>query len=386
MIVLEHDAKELLAVQGFPVPGGIQLTQVPKYDNAEAEESSGPWLVKPQIASVDGIPPDRIILATTRREVADATAQLLGKRIANQTVHAVRVERRFESASAAYLGFICDPVASGVRVALESFDAAASGSNGTPHRQSETVAPDPNAVIACVNRLASGLPTGLRAPVIAAATQLAPLYFGYEALQLEIDPLRILSDGGWIAGDVRMIIDENALFRHPEIISMIERRDFAYHEVRRKRAHGIDHLVLNPGGTVGTIATGGGLASNVIDEIVRRGLLPYNYMEANPEVIAESTEALATSLGWLAEAKKLRVVLVTALDGVVDVTEFARRFSEAIALTPALTAPIVARFVGENAGEAEDILRSMPDRISFQRDYNGAFDSLPGYLAGDAPA
>lgn len=386
MIVLEHDAKELLAVQGFPVPGGIQLTQVPKYDNAQTEEDCGPWLVKPQIASVDGIPPDKIVLATTRREVADATAQLLGKRIANQTVHAVRVERRFESASDIYLGFICDPVASGVRVAVGSSDAPAPGSKGAPHRQSETVAPDPNAVIACVNRLASALPPSLRSPVIAAATQLAPLYFGYEALQLEIDPLRILSDGDWLTGEVRMVIDENALFRHPEIVSIIERRDFAYHEVRRKRAHGVDHLVLNPDGAVGTIATGGGLASNVIDEIVRRGLLPYNYMEAKPEVIAESAETLAMSLGWLAEAEKLRVILVTALDGVVDVTEFAQRFSEAIAVTPSLTAPIVARFVGENAGAAEEILRSMPDRISFQRDYDGAFDSLPGYLAGDAPA
>ena len=67
MIVLEHDAKELLAVQGVPVPGGIQLTQVPKYDAEQENEKAGLWLIKPQVESLDRIPLEDIAIAATRK-------------------------------------------------------------------------------------------------------------------------------------------------------------------------------------------------------------------------------------------------------------------------------------------------------------------------------
>lgn len=372
MIVLEHDAKELLAVQGMPVPGGIQLTQVPKYDPEQENEKAGPWLIKPQIESLDRIPHNDIAVAATRKEVADECAKLLGTQINGHRVNSVRVERQILSDTTCFLSFSCDPIVPGVRVAV-----AANSDGCDPGGPSQEVAaPDPTAVVACVSRLAATLPETVRDPIIAAATQLAPLYFGYEALQIEISPLVVLPDGSWMAGDVKMIIDECALFRHPELISMIERRDFAYDAVRRKRTYGLDYLVLDPAGDIGTLSTGQGLGAHLVDEMRQHGLNPYNYLETDTAALIDTPASITEAFRLLSVADGLKAILITALEDDTPLTELAALFAQTLSQTPELTCPIVLRMTGPDAETAGALLCDARPNIELQATTSGALDRL----------
>ncbi len=377
MIVLEHDAKELLAIQGVPVPGGIQLTQVPKYDLEQENEKAGPWLIKPQVESLDRIPLADVAVATTRKEIADECGTLLGTQVNGHRVNSVRVERQILSDTHAFLSFSCDPIVPGIRVAV----AAEGTSRGSGGPSQEVAAPDPTAVVACVSRLAADLPEPLRAPVIAAATQLAPLYFGYEALQIEIDPLIVLPDNSWVAGDVMMIIDECALFRHPELISMIERRDFAYDAARRKRTFGLDYLVLDTKGEIGTLTAGQGLGALLVDDMRQQGLIPYNYLEADTATLIDTPASIVEAFRLLSEATALKAVLITALEDESDLTELAGLFAQSLAQTPDLTCPVVLRLTGPNAESAGTLLRNVRPDIELHASTESAFARL-GELTG----
>lgn len=373
MLLLEQDAKELLAIQGIPIPGAIRLAQVPAVGPVEDGGKSGPWIVKPQILSAAAASAASAVIATTNEEVAAAAAAMLNNTIGGQTVRSVLVERQMTARGAAYLSFRCDPQSAGIRIGLRAGDAAL---------LSETVAPDPTAVIACVNRLSASLPVEARACVVEAGRMLAPLYFGYEAALLEIDPLTILPDGTWAVGDVRLAIDENALFRHPELVSLVDRRDYAYGDVRRLRAQGIDLRVLDPGGTIAAIAVGAGHCACLLDEMMARGLRPHSFMDAGPAALDGAPERLCAAIDWLEEAASLRCVLLAAGDGAVDLAAFAGQLAAALAQRPGFATPVVVRLAGAGAGAAGAILQQAYTHADLEPDIGAALDRAAAHAAG----
>lgn len=373
MLLLEQDAKELLAIQGIPVPGAVRLAQIPAVGEIEDGGKSGPWIVKPQVLSASAANAANAVLAKTNEEVAAAAAGLLNNTIDGQVVRSVLVERQMASRGTAYLSFRCDPPSAGIRIGIRAGDAAL---------LSETVAPDPTAVIACVNRLSASLAVDARACVAEAGRMLAPLYFGYEAALLEIDPLTILPDGSWAVGDVRLAIDENALFRHPELVSLVERRDDAYGDVRRLRAHGIDHRILDPGGTVAAIAPGAGLCACMLDEMIARGMRPHSFMDAAAAALDGAPERLCAAIDWLEEAASLRCVLVAAGDGDADLAAFAAQLAAALALRPGFATPLVARLAGAGAGAAGAILQQAYEHVDLEPDLGAALDRVEARAAG----
>ena len=376
MLFLEHDAKELLAIQGVPIPGGVRLAQVPTVGGVAEDGDSGPWIVKPQVLAAGALRAPHDIAARTNQEIADATAALLEKTIGGQPVRSVYVEQQMFPQSEAYLSFRCDPPTAGIRIEMNA---------GGEDSLGEVVAPDPNAVIACVNRLSTSLPSPARSCIAAAGRMLAPLYFGYEAMLLQIDPLMVLRDGSWAVGDVRLAIDENALFRHPELISLVERRDYSYGDTRRLRRYGIDYRVLDPNGTVGMIAFGAGLAAALLDELIGRGAMPYNFMDAGRAAHGALDEALAAALGWLQDGAALRCILVAAGDGAVDLTEFAAQLAAALAGRPGFRTPLVARLTGTGAGAAGAILQQAYGPIQLEPQLDAALDLVAVQSAGNAP-
>jgi succinyl-CoA synthetase beta subunit len=374
MLLLEQDAKELLAIQGIPIPGAIRLAQIPALGDAGDGGPSGPWVVKPQILSpAAGVA--SAVVARSNAEVAAAAATLLNQAIGGEIVRSVLVERQMTPRATAYLSFRCDPAAAGIRIDV----GAAAGA-----RFGETAAPDPGAVIDCVNRLSASLEGERRACVAEAGRLLAPLYFGYEAALLEIDPLTILADGSWAVGDVRMALDENALFRHPELISVVERRPYIYGDVQQIRAYGIDHHIVDPNGSVATIAAGAGHSAQLLDELSARGLRPYNFMDAGRAAIAGAPEHLAAALDMIQEAPALRCVLLAAGDGVIDLAAFAAQLAEALAARPDFTTPMVARLIGTGAGAAGAILQQAYSPAQVEPELGAALDAVARAVGGTA--
>jgi len=380
MLLFEYDAKELLAVQGIPVPGGIRLNHAPRPHDLPASEQSGPWIVKPQIL---GGAPDltrHTKAAQTNVEIAGAATRLLASTVAGQPVHAVLIERRFSPVANAYLRFELDPPSAGIRIAA----AADAPDTGIPDTDcaNTVVAPDPTAVIEGVERLTAPMPEDVGRCVADAGRKLAPLFFGYEATLLEIAPLMLLADGGWAVGDVRLAIDEKALFRHPELLSLVERRDVAYHDVRLRRRHGVDCRVIDPGGTVAILTADAGHGAFLADEMKAQGLSPFNIMDAGLTTLSGSADALEYLLGIFAAAPSLRCLFVAVVGDQVDLPAFAHRLAAALAAKPDLKLPIVARFLGTGAGAAGAILEQAAPATEVEPDLEAAIARAAGLAAG----
>jgi succinyl-CoA synthetase beta subunit len=374
MIVVEHDAKELLAVQGVPVPGGVMLRQVPKYDGA-GDEPAGPWLVKPQIPdSGNSRRPDNIT-AHNAREIAEATKRWIGEDFLGHTISSVRVERKLIADQRAHLSFVCDPIDIGIRIGVGfggSGDTAAPVLPGTT-LNIDTAAPDPAAVVACATRLADHLPDAVRAQVAAAARMLTPLFFGYEALRMEVDPLMIFEDGSWMVGNVQMQIDENALFRHPELVSLVDRRGGNYLDVQRRRKLGLDFSVVDENGQIGLLTNGTALALLVMGELRARKLSSYNYIDLRASRIIEGSECLKTALEWIIAGPNIRSVLINLVSGNSDINVIAETLAQTLDKL-ATEMPVVLRIAGLRTEMAKKYFGGLKTNIAVVSDLETALD------------
>ena len=257
MYLLEHDAKELLAKHGIPVPVGRLIGRDATLDLRALP--AGPWVVKGQIAAGGRGKAGIIKRAETLQEVTDHLSAILGTTVKGRTVEAVRVEQQVRAAREIYVGFLLDAGSGGIRAIL-----SASGGmeiEQVPHEQihTELVSPDVEALAAGMDRLAGKLPREVSAAAREAGHLLAHAFFDLEAMLVEINPLFVLEDGRWVAGDARIVTDDNALPRQKELEALVKTRAAAYPDVARKHEHGFDYVEVDPDGEIGLLTTGAGI-------------------------------------------------------------------------------------------------------------------------------
>ena len=222
MYLLEHDAKELLAQYGIPVPDGRLVSRDETIDRRALPP--GPWVVKGQITAGGRGKAGIIKRAETLRELTDHLNAILGAAVKGRTVEAVRVEQQVKAAREIYVGFLLDAANGGVRAIL-----SASGGmeiEQLPHDQihTELVSPDVEALAACVDRLAGRLPPEVSGAAREAGHKLARAFFELEAMLVEINPLFVLEGGRWVAGDARIVTDDNALPRQKKLEDLVRTR------------------------------------------------------------------------------------------------------------------------------------------------------------------
>jgi succinyl-CoA synthetase beta subunit len=133
--------------------------------------------------------------------------------------------------------------------------------------RSAVAALDTEAIVECVREIAGAWPDAKGRALREAGERLAEVFVAREAMLVEINPLFVRSDGGWVAGDAKLVTDDNALERQPEIKALLERRASAYPEAAIKLEHGFDYVVVDPDGEIGLLTTGAGLSMMLIDEL-----------------------------------------------------------------------------------------------------------------------
>jgi len=351
--LLEHDAKELLAKHGIPVPVGRLIGRDATLDLRALP--AGPWVVKGQIAAGGRGKAGIIKRAETLQEVTDHLSAILGTTVKGRTVEAVRVEQQVRAAREIYVGFLLDAGSGGIRAIL-----SASGGmeiEQVPHEQihTELVSPDVEALAAGMDRLAGKLPREVSAAAREAGHLLAHAFFDLEAMLVEINPLFVLEDGRWVAGDARIVTDDNALPRQKELEALVKTRAAAYPDVARKHEHGFDYVEVDPDGEIGLLTTGAGLSMMLIDELRAAGLKPFNFLDIRTGGLRGETRRLTQVLQWIGQGKKVRVLLVNIFAGITDLGEFSRLLVKALGAAH-LKTPVVARLVGTNLSAARDTL------------------------------
>lgn len=377
MYLLEHDAKELLSARGIPIPAGALFSDPASITAAALPE--GPWVVKGQIPAGGRGKAGIIRKAATLGEAQSHATAIIGSAARGRIVNAVRIETAVSAAREAYLGLLLDSATAQVRVIVSARGGMDIEQVAREDLHADWAPAEETALTTCIRRLAGALPDALRAPVSVAGEHAARACTALEALLLEINPLFVLADGTWVAGDAKLVTDDNALGRQPILRELLERRASDYPETAVKLQHGFDYVVVDPAGEIGLLTTGAGLSMMLIDELREAGLQPYNFLDIRTGGLRGETARLEQVLNWIADGHNVRVLLVNIFAGITDLAEFSRLLVAALAAVPRLKVPVVARLVGNGLPAAREVLAEAG--IPLHTDLDAALIEVRNHLA-----
>jgi succinyl-CoA synthetase beta subunit len=356
MFLLEHDAKTLLARHDVTTPAGLIIESA--QDIADMELPAGPWVVKGQITAGGRGKAGIIRKAATREAVARAAGDMLGTIVKGHKVGAVRIEQQVQQAEEAYVALLLDAAAGGVRVIMSPLGGMDIEAVPPEDIRSAVADLDTEAIVECVREIACAWQGAKGRALREAGERLAEVFVACEAMLVEINPLFVRADGSWVAGDAKLVTDDSALERQPEIKALLERRASAYPEAAIKLEHGFDYVVVDPDGEIGLLTTGAGLSMMLIDELRQQGLKPYNFLDVRTGGMRGDPGRLVSVLRWMTAGRKIRVLLINIFAGITDLGEFSRLLVTALRTVPELQVPVVARLVGNGLPEARPILET----------------------------
>jgi succinyl-CoA synthetase beta subunit len=376
MYLLEHDAKELLARYDMHVPAGILLADIAQLSTATLP--AGPWIVKGQINAGGRGKAGIIKKAASPQEIGAHVKAILGAHVKGRTVESVRIEQQVAGATEAYLSLMVDAAAGGVRVIMAAEGGMEIETLPTDAIHSEVAAPDADAITQCVEKLASSF-AGPKAQALKdAGTRLARAFMACEAMLIEINPLFIMPDGSWVAGDAKFVTDDGALERQDTTREMLKARVAAYPEAALKFDHGCDYVVVDTAGELGLLTTGAGLSMMLIDELRAMGLKPYNFLDVRTGGLRGETTRLVKVLNWISEGPNIKVMLINIFAGITELGEFSRLLVKALSEVPELKVPVVARLVGNGLPAAREVLGAAG--IAVYPDLDEALDEVRRHL------
>jgi len=296
MNVLEHVAKELaLAPYGIPIPLGAACAA--PQEAAAAAVRLGAVAVKAQVPAGKRGKSGGIRMADTPEQAVAAAQAILGMTIGEHRVSTVLVEQRAAIGREFYAAVLQD-AASRSPLVLFSTEGGMD--------IEEIAAERPASIRRCVVALSAGFGEaeahamldglGLGAAAAPVAAILARLYRAFietDAELLEVNPLALLQDGSLIALDCKLVLDDAALYRQPELARRGS-EDAATELEQQGRALGLKFIQLD--GNVGVLANGAGLTMTTMDVIHNQGGRPANFLEIGGDAYTKAEPALALVL------------------------------------------------------------------------------------------
>ncbi len=349
----EYQSKQLFAARGIPIPRG-KVAATPQEARRIAEELGGPVVVKAQVlvggrGKAGGIHP-----VQSPAEAERAAVAILGMTIKGLPVRRVLVEETADIRREVYLGVTLDRAAR--RLVM-----MACGEGGVEIEQIAREKPaaihkipiDPFLGLRSYQALTLAKGVGLagetREEFGRMARALAETACACDATLAEINPLVVTGDGTELALDAKMVLDDNALFRHPDLAQMRDVDEETPAE-RQAREGGVSYVQLD--GDIGCIVNGAGLAMATMDVVRHFGGAPANFLDIGGGARAEQVAAALRII--LADAR-VKAVLLNIFGGITRCDEVARGVVTALdAVKPAV--PLVVRLVGTNEAEGREIL------------------------------
>jgi len=357
----EYQAKELLKTFGVEVPKG-RVASTATEAGAIAAELGGKAVVKAQIHAGGRGKAGGVKLANNPQETESLAQEMLGKRlVTHQTgaegrvVRKVLIEETMAIARELYIGIVLDR-----SCARLVFMASTEGGVEIEKVAAETpeeilkeyIDPAVGLQPFQVRKLAFGL--GLSGEQFKNAQRfLTNLYRAFveaDASLAEINPLVVTQDGRVGALDAKINLDDNALFRHPDLLALRDLNEEEPLEVEASKYH-LNYIKLD--GKVGCMVNGAGLAMATMDIIKLAGAEPANFLDVGGAANAETVE---NGFRVLLADKNVQAVLINIFGGIVRCDRVATGVIEA-ANKAKIEMPIVIRLQGTNAKEAAEILR-----------------------------
>jgi succinyl-CoA synthetase beta subunit len=361
----EFQAKAILSRYAIPAPPGQVAWTAEEAERIAGEIGGTSFAVKAQILAGGRGEAGGVKLAHSPAEVRRAAADMLGSRLVTaqtsatgRKVQRVYVERAVSCAREVYVGVSLDRHA-GAIVLLGSGEGGARIEQllrDAPEKLrrlslSGTSVPREDELRAFAEAL--GLRGGSASEAVRLLGALVRAFVELDATLIEVNPLCVAEDGGLTALDVKMIVDDNALFRRPELQVLRDEDEIDAVELEAQR-HDLNFVRMD--GDIGVVVNGAGLALATHDILRDAGGSPANFMDIRTTAMSLQ---IAKGIGLLLADPKVKAILVnvhgggmTRCDTVVEAIQIALRWS-------GRKVPIVFRAAGQNADYAR---RMMVDR------------------------
>ena len=361
MNIHEYQAKEVLRKYGVAVLKGKVAFSPQEAEVAANELGGGLCVVKAQIHAGGRGKAGGVKLAKTPQEAKAIAASLLGKKlVTHQTgpdgkeVQKVFVEQGCDIAKEYYLGMVLDRATSRVTFMASSeggveIEEVAARSPEKILR--ESIDPAVGFIDFQGRKLAYGL--GLpKDSVNKAVGFMRGLYRAFvesDASMVEINPLVLTKSGDLIALDAKIGFDDNALFRHKDILEM---RDTTEENPKEVEASKFDLSYIALDGNIGCMVNGAGLAMATMDIIKFYGAEPANFLDVGG---GATTEKVTEAFKIILSDKNVKGVLVNIFGGIMRCDVVATGVVEA-AKQVQLSVPLVVRLEGTNVEQGKKIL------------------------------
>jgi succinyl-CoA synthetase beta subunit len=349
----EYRSKQLFSQYGIPIPRG-RVAMTAHEAKAIARELGGPVVIKAQVLVGGRGKAGGIRLAHTPEEAEEAATQVLGMQINGLPVRKVLVDEAAEIRSEIYLGVTNDR-------AIRSPVMMASAEGGVDIEEVARTHPEKIArtyidpLLGFQDHQARYLAVAIELArdhwreFVVIACGLYRAYKSSDATLAEINPLVITGDNRLLALDGKMVLDDNALFRHSDLAEM---RDIDEEESieREARRFGLSYVKL--GGSIGCMVNGAGLAMATMDVVKLYGGEPANFLDIGGGAGADKVSA---ALQLILKDPNVKVVMFNIFGGITRCDEVARGILATLEEVET-ELPMVARLVGTNEEEGRRLL------------------------------
>ena len=352
MDLFEYQGKELFARHGIPLVEG-SVAESAEEARRIAERLGGRVAVKAQVQIGGRGKGGGIALVDSANEAAASAARILDNGFAGTPVTRVLVERLVDIAEQFYAAITLDR-ASAKYLAMVSSEGGMDIEEIARERPAAIRRAHVDPVLGIkdyqVRYLVGHLPAGAKEGAGEVLRKMYEVVGAADATLVEINPLCLLKDGVVVALDAKVTIDDNALFRQPELAAL--RSTFPVDPTQaRANEKGLQYVKLD--GEVGIIGNGAGLVMSTLDVVTQAGGKPANFLDLGG---GASVDSMATSMEVVLSDPAVRSVLVNIFGGITRGELVAQGILEALTRVEARV-PIVVRLDGTNAEEGRRILR-----------------------------
>jgi len=363
MNIHEHQAKQILKKYGVPVPEGIFALTVDELIEKAKSLKTEKFVLKAQIHAGGRGKAGGVKILNNIDELAKASRELLGKKlITPQTGPEGReVKRLYVEVSSNidkefYLSCLVDRASS--KIAFISSDQGGMDieevASKTPEKiittkidiSSDILDSDCEKIIEIFS-----LKNEAKNQAISLIKSIYKMFISTDASMVEVNPLILTKEEKIICLDAKVNFDDNALFKHPDIVDLRDLNEEDPTEIEASK-HGLSYVKLD--GSIGCMVNGAGLAMATMDIIKLYGKEPANFLDVGG---GASKEKVSAALKLILLDKNVKGILINIFGGIMRCDVLAQGVVDAAKETN-ISVPLVVRLAGTNFKEGKEILDS----------------------------
>jgi succinyl-CoA synthetase beta subunit len=361
MKIHEYQAKEILRNYGVTTPRGVACFNVDEAVAATNKLGGKVWVVKAQIHAGGRGKGGGVKVARSVDEVREWAAKILGMQLKThqtgpegQKVRRLLIEEGADIRKELYVGLVVDRGTQEVCVMASSeggMDIEEVAAHAPEKIHKVFVDSQKGLTDAQADDLARkiGIPDASAPKARAILKNLYKAFWETDASLAEINPLILTGNGDVVALDAKMNFDDNALYRHEDIVAMRDLDEEDPAEIEASR-HGLSYISLD--GNIGCLVNGAGLAMATMDTIKLFGGEPANFLDVGG---GATTEKVTEAFKLMLRNPNLRAILVNIFGGIMKCDVIATGVVEA-ARQVKLGVPLVVRMKGTNEDLGRKIL------------------------------